>query len=154
MLYRDGGNQDLALHKATRALHFDPYHAPSRELAAAIDLHDMLGEITGLGAASFSEPDEGSDVPVPLSVDGVSYLNAFAGGEVVLGGEITTLDLTDGIDEVVFGFSSPLYPGVVTPDPIIPVVTPTPFLALDVIPEPSSGLLALAGGALLLRRRR
>lgn len=35
-LYRDAGQVEFALQKAVRALHFDPYHAPSRELAAAI----------------------------------------------------------------------------------------------------------------------
>jgi tetratricopeptide (TPR) repeat protein len=35
-LYRAAGDLERALAKATRALHFDPYHAPSRERAAEI----------------------------------------------------------------------------------------------------------------------
>ena len=124
------------------------------ELATAMTLFDDIGAIPGLGSESFGDGDEGADKPVPFSPAGVSYLNMFAGGDIVIGGEVTTLDLSDGIDEVVFGMTAPFYSGVVTPDPVITPPTPTPFLVLDVIPEPSAAVLALIGLAATAMRRR
>ena len=58
-LYRAEGAIDKALAKATRALHFDPYHAPSRELAAAIAIESRQIELARrhIYALTLIEPD-------------------------------------------------------------------------------------------------
>ena len=127
------------------------------ELGAAIGIYGALGSGPGgFGSLVVAEADEDSMMTIPISGAGLGYLNAFAGGPTVLTGEVTTLDLGDGIDEVVFGFTAPLITGVVSPDPAIPgpEITPTPMLVIEVIPEPTVGSLILMGLALMLRRKR
>jgi tetratricopeptide (TPR) repeat protein len=58
-LYRAEGEIDKALSKATRALHFDPYHAPSHELAAALAIESNDVELARrhIYALTLIEPD-------------------------------------------------------------------------------------------------
>jgi len=66
----------------------------------------------------------------------------------VLSGQLDTLNGVTGTDEVVFGLSKPLIPGVVTPDPPIADPTPVPSLELTTVPEPAS--YAFASGLILI----
>ncbi|MCZ6837497.1 MAG: hypothetical protein O7G85_17105, partial [Planctomycetota bacterium] len=58
-LYRDLGETEKAAKKANRALHFDPYHAASRELAASVAIEN--GDLTlarrHIKALTLIEPD-------------------------------------------------------------------------------------------------
>ncbi|MCZ6850744.1 MAG: hypothetical protein O7F17_03810 [Planctomycetota bacterium] len=58
-LYRRTGQLDLALAKATRALQINPYHAPNRELAAAIAIEANQLELgrKHIAALTLIEPD-------------------------------------------------------------------------------------------------
>jgi cellulose synthase operon protein C len=58
-LYREAGELDKALEKATRAIHINPYHAPSRELAAtiALELKQFPVAKQHVGALTLLEPD-------------------------------------------------------------------------------------------------
>jgi tetratricopeptide (TPR) repeat protein len=58
-LYRETGQLDKALEKATRAIHINPYHAPSRELAAAISLEMKKFPVAKqhVAALTLLEPD-------------------------------------------------------------------------------------------------
>lgn len=58
-LYRERGDLDRALVKATRALHINPYHAANRELAAAIAVQqrDLATARRHLVALTLIEPD-------------------------------------------------------------------------------------------------
>jgi len=109
-------------------------------LAMAMDHYGKLGDTKGLFPAlatvTIGEDDEGTVVSLEFTPSGIAYLNLFQGGPVVLAGEIDSLDGVPGTDEFVFGFSAPLLPGVVSPDPEFPGVTPTPMLHLDVAPVP------------------
>jgi len=75
---------------------------------------------------------------------------------VVLGGLLDSLDAVVGADEVMFGYTKPLIPGVVSPDPPIGGPSPTPMLILEMetIPEPSHLLLAALGLLTVAMRRR
>ena len=59
MLYRQSGEKKQALAKARRALHFDPYHAPSRELVAAIAIENGDFDLARrhIWALTIIEPD-------------------------------------------------------------------------------------------------
>ncbi|MCH8913890.1 MAG: hypothetical protein IIA33_10030 [Planctomycetes bacterium] len=59
MLYRQNGEKKRALVKARRALHFDPYHAPSRELVAAIAIENSDFDLARrhIWALTIIEPD-------------------------------------------------------------------------------------------------
>jgi tetratricopeptide (TPR) repeat protein len=58
-LYRETGQFDKALEKAARAIHINPYHAPSRELAAAIALEIKQYPVAKqhVAALTLLEPD-------------------------------------------------------------------------------------------------
>lgn len=125
-------------------------------LGSAMTIYSILDSGPGgFGTATVGESDEDSMISLPIAAPGLGYLNMFAGGPTVLTGAVSTLDLGDATDEVVFGFTAPLISGVVSPDPDIPesLVTPTPVLMLEVVPEPALGTLALVGAAFMLRRR-
>jgi len=76
----------------------------------------------------------------------------------VIGGLVATLSGPgspgDDPAEVVFGFTSPVIPGVVTPDPTGLPPTPTPPLDLALVPEPETSGLALCAIALFRATRR
>ena len=59
MLYRQSGEKKQALAKALRALHFDPYHAHSRELVAAIAIENEDFDLARrhIWALTIIEPD-------------------------------------------------------------------------------------------------
>ena len=132
------------------------------ELATAVTLYSLLGDTLAggpaFGSADITESDEGMDIELAFGTDGVSYKNTFAGGKVVFGGEVTTLDATDSGDEVVFGFTAPLYPGFFAPDPDPPIppglITPTPKLVLITVPEPNGACLTVFGLLVLMRIRK
>ncbi len=152
---------DMAAFSGDLAVPYDIFDAgPGGELEAAMTLYGEVADslLSGpggiVGAVTVSAADDDSVVEVPFAPFGVDYLNAFKGGKVVLGGEIATPDGTTGADEVIFGFTAPIIPGVVTPDPVFDDPTPTPFLVIETIPEPGFLPLVLFAGAFLCLRRR
>lgn len=136
---------------------YDPGIGP--ELATALGLFAKIGDtktamIPEFGSITVTVSDEGSILSMPLTPAGITYLNLYAGGDVVLGGELTGLPTVGPPDDpaiYLFGFTSPVIPGVV-PWPMGAVSpTPTPLLEI-VVPEPGSAVLVGLGFAILLRR--
>ncbi len=135
------------------------------ELALAMVNYTKLGDTKGtfppFALAAITPADAGSMLSLSLTPTGVAYLKLFKGGLVALAGELDTLDGVPGADEFVFGFTAPLIPGVVSPDPVFSPITPTPMLMLEteaavVVPEPSTSAAALAlllGTGVWLSRR-
>ena len=126
------------------------------ELSSATILYDeIVGGPGPIAMIEVSAADDGTFIEMSLNPLGIDFLNTFAGGKVVIGGELSTLDGVDAGDEFLFGFTSPLISGVVDPDPAIAAPTPTPTLTLTTtaVPEPSVSF-ALFGGGLILSLRR
>lgn len=65
-----------------------------------------LGNGTVFGSRSVSAADNGTTVVVPLNAAFVSTATAAAGGQLAVGGQLTTLTRTAGVGEFVFGFTS------------------------------------------------
>jgi hypothetical protein len=82
-------------------------------------------------------------ISIPLSSAGVSYLNGFLGGPVLLGGTVPSIVAPAGTPQQPFGFTSPMIPGM---GPSVPK------LDLIVIPEPASGLLIVVAAGAIIRR--
>ena len=57
-----------------------------------VSAYDDLGTGTALGSVVVSDADNGHQVVVPLNAAGLAALNAAVGGQVGIGGAITTLD--------------------------------------------------------------
>lgn len=115
-------------------------------ISTALGLYVNLESGPGpLGGKTISSADDGDILTILLDPGGLGYLNAFAGGMVILGGKVTTAPPPDSPQQP-FGFTGPL----VGPDP-----TPTPMLDITIIPEPGSGILVagLASFAWIVRRR-
>ena len=106
-----------------------------------VAIFNDLGSGTILGSVDLSDADEDSFIDIVLNADGLSFLESAAGGSVVLGAAVTSLNTTDS-DEYVFG----------VPDGS-PVVIPS--LTITTVPEPSSiTLIGLAMAATTIRRKR
>ncbi len=124
----------------------DPFTAPGAAAGIALygKIADTLDGMPPFGMKPVDVTTNGTMVVVPLTDPGVlPYLNFFKGGPVVLGGKL--MDLNPGPpDEVMFGYTHPLFP---------PFPSPTPELFLTVVPEPGT-LAALGLGAICLLRRR
>jgi hypothetical protein len=134
------------------------------ELSEATTLFAKIGDtkaafIPAFGEAVITAAAEGSMIFIPFSPSGITYLNLYAGGSAVLGGEIDgplPAGPPDDPPIFLFGFSSPVIPGVVPWDMSGVTPTPAPALELEVVPEPGGMALAAAGAlslALLSRRR-
>lgn len=123
---------------------FDEPLDPAVMVAAA--LHGNLsGDPTPLGSVMISPADDGSMVSIALGPFGLAYLNALAGGPVLLGGSVPTA-LPPASPQQPFGFTGLDIPGG---DPL------TPTLVLEVVPEPASlWLLAVSALALSTSRGR
>lgn len=135
------------------------------ELAKATGLYTKIGDmhdvaLPPLAMLVATEADEGTLMTISFTPFGVSYLNSFAGGKVVMGGMLLGLPTTGPPDDpsvYLWGFSSPVIPGVVPWDMSGVTPTLTPALTLSVVPEP--GLASLGFVAMLtlvsgLRSRR
>jgi hypothetical protein len=97
-----------------------------------------------LGGLVISAAADDSYIDIAFTSAGLGYLNTFLGTSVILGGKVPTA-VPPSFPQQPFGFTGPDIPGG---DP------KTPKLTLSTIPEPSAGLLVLAGGALAFSRRR
>jgi hypothetical protein len=125
------------------------------ELATALGLFAKIGDtktamIPDFGSITVTVADEGSILTMPLTPAGITYLNLYAGGDVVLGGELTGLTTVGPPDDppvYLFGFTSPVIPGVVPWSMGSVSPTPTPMLEI-VVPEP--GIATLFGLSLAL----
>jgi len=71
---------------------------------------DDLGTGVSFGSTTVSAADNGQFVTVNLNNDGINALNAAAGGQIAIGGALTTLDQMMFISEVVFANTSSLNP--------------------------------------------
>lgn len=127
-------------------------HSPfvAAELAKSVSLFGKLGDtkdaaIPEFGSVAILPTAAGTTIEIPLTSTGISYLNLYAGGEVVLAGEIAGVASLTGLPDTppifLFGSSSPVISGVVpwSMDGVTP--TPTPTLSLATVPEPNSILL-------------
>ncbi len=141
-------------------------HSPfvPEELAKAKGLFAKIADMHAasfppLGTVVVTEADEDSMIEIALTPFGVSYLNAFAGGKVVLGGfleGLTTVGPPDDSPVYLFGFTSPVIDGVVSWDLSSISPTPTPVLKISTIPEPSTAVVVCLtlGVGLTYRRPR
>lgn len=117
-------------------------------LAYASSLYPRVAESLGMGPAFgsvvLSPSDNGTTVSIPFGAAGLTYLNTFAGGTVVLGGALTSLNGVTGPDEFAFGYSAPIFGA-----------TPMPILELTIVPAPGTAFaVGVAGLGLTARRRR
>ena len=149
---------------ATLSSDLKSVYSPSigADLTKALGLYAKIGDTKGMfpefGSITVTVAAVGTTLAIPLSPSGVFYLNAYAGGDVVLGGEVDGLAAIAGPPDdppvFLFGFSSPVIPGVVPWDMSSVSPTPTPILELTVVPEPSSVLLVGVGVAIGSSRLR
>lgn len=131
------------------------------ELTTALGLYAKIGDtkvaaIPEFGTITVTAAAAGTMLTIPLTPTGITYLNLFAGGDVVLGGELAGLTTTGPPDDApvfLFGFSSPVIPGVVPWDMSSVSPTPTPTLEI-VVPEPTTVALLGVSMAFLLGARR
>ncbi len=132
------------------------------ELAVATGLFAKIGDsklaaIPEFGSITVTSAAEGTTLSIPLTPSGITYLNMFAGGDVVLGGELdglTTPGPPDDPPVFLFGFTSPVIAGVVPWSMGSVTPTPTPILDIEVIPEPGSGLLVVLALTVTWPKRR
>ncbi len=108
------------------------------------------GPSTPLGSVSISAADDSTTLSIPLDPGGITYLNDFVGGAVMIGGSVpTALPKGGPLDtpQQPFGSTGPDIPGG---DSL------TPKLVLTVVPEPGSLTLVTCAlfGLNALRRRR
>jgi hypothetical protein len=90
---------------------------------------------TGIPIASLaiSSLDDFTTLSIPLSPMGVSYLNTFLAGPVILGGSVPSISVPSGTPQQPFGFTAPEIPGS---------GSSVPKLVVTLVPEPSSFVLA------------
>jgi hypothetical protein len=122
---------------------FDSPMDPAVGIASA-----LYGNIEGspsppIGSKSITSADDMSVISIPLSSAGVSYLNGFLGGPVILGGTVPSVVAPAGTPQQPFGFTSPMIPGT---GPSVPK------LDLIVIPEPASVLLFVVAAGAIIRQ--
>lgn len=102
-----------------------------------------------LGGATVSAADDGTEVSIPITPGGLGYLDLFAGGTLVLAGELPSATdpspTPEAESQLIFGFTGPDIPGG---DPL------TPMLDITFVPEPSSLVLLGVGVVMLSQRRR
>ncbi len=117
-------------------------------VALAIGLYtaitDTLGGLPDFGMASISAVDDGTPVSIPMTAEGVGYLNAGLGGLVVLGGELPSATPPVPIPQSVFGFTAPFFS---TPTPTLMITTATPA-GVPTLPGPWLAGFVLALGLL------
>jgi len=126
-------------------------------IMAAMDFFGVVTEVVDmmgpeLGAAAPEIGDEGTAIVIALSPFGVDYLNDNAGGTVVIGGKVGS------IDPAMPFYTQELFSGTAPfPEAGIPPFSPTasPVLSLVVVPLPMGFPLLLSGlCALLMWHRR
>lgn len=109
-----------------------PLGPPEVALAVSIygAVNDTLGSLPDFGTAVMSPVDDDTTVMVPLTLEGVGYLNTALGGKVVLGGTVTSAVPPLPVPQAVFGFTEPEFTSpkammmITTEDP--PPPTPVP----------------------------
>jgi len=109
----------------------------------------------GAGAATLASIEvthamDSTFLDIVFTPEGVAHLNdaRVAGGMVVLGGMVTTVDSVIGISpQQPFGFTDVGLPGT-------PLASAMPTLMVTTVPEPSESLLLLAGLAAMVAASR
>ena len=133
-----------ALDMSTQAVSLKAVHSPfvPPELTEATNLYAKITStktvsIPAFGSITVTPAAAGTMLTISLSPFGVTYLNLYAGGDVVLGGELDALTTAGGPPDdppiFLFGFSSPVIPGGVPWDMSSVTPTPTPELELIVV---------------------
>ncbi len=126
-------------------------------IMAAMDFFGVLTEVIDmmgpeLGAAALEVGDAGTAVVIPLSPFGIDYLNDSAGGTVVIGGKVVSIDpMMPFYTQELFSGTAPF------PESGMPPFSPTesPVLSLVAVPLPMGFPLLLSGFcALLVWQRR
>jgi len=138
---------DLLLAKnGVGSTEFDESTDPAIGVATALYGNLAGGPPTPLGSVSISAADDSTILLIPLDPGGITYLNDFVGGAIVIGGSVPTVVLP-GTPQQPFGGTGPDIPAG---DPL------TPKLVLTVVPEPGSLTLVTCAlfGLNALRRRR
>jgi hypothetical protein len=88
-----------------------------------------------LAMAVLSPATDGMTIPLPFTPPGLSYLNSFLGGSVILGGLVPTA-MPPATPQSVFGFTGP---DITAGDPL------TPMLEVTFIPEPGGAAVGIMG---------
>jgi hypothetical protein len=122
---------------------FDSPMDPAVGIASA-----LYGNIEGgagflLGSKAITPADDMSVISIPLTALGVSYLNGFIGGPVILGGSVPSIVAPSGTPQQPFGFTSPMIPGM---GPSVPK------LDITVVPEPGTAVLLVVAAGAIIRR--
>jgi hypothetical protein len=105
----------------------------------------LYGNIEGgtgspIGSLALTPADDFTTVSIPLSALGVTYLNGFLGGTVLLGGSVPSIVVASGDPQQPFGFTAPVIPGT---GPTVPK------LIVTAVPEASSLLFVAVGAAMV-----
>jgi hypothetical protein len=114
---------------------FDSPMDPAVGVAAALYGNIEGGAGAPIGAKVILPTDDFTLVSIPISPLGVTYLNTFLAGPVLLGGTVPSIIAPSGTPQQPFGFVAPIIPGM---GPTVPK------LEVTLVPEPSSWLLCLA----------
>ncbi len=150
------GSPTILVDLATMAELAPPLDPSAVTLAMGIygSVSDTLGALPDFGMVTMSMADDGTTVTVPLSSEGLAYLNAGLGGLVVFGGEVSSVTPPLPIPQAVFGLTEPTF---TSPKAMIMITTADPPPAL--VPALSEGLAVLLTvmllilGAAVVRRR-
>jgi len=129
----------LLIANAAGSTEFDESGDPAIGMASALYGNIAASPVLPLGSALISSSLDDSFLTIPLT--DLTYISAFLGGPLFLGGTVPTADPGGATPQQPFGFTGPDVPGGI--DPTIPVL----ILELEsvLIPEPSTAALALLG---------
>lgn len=120
-------------------------------IAVAESFHMKLGAGPAtLASVAITHDMDDTFLEIAFTPEGISHLNAarLAGGMVVLGGMVTTVDTDTGTSpQQPFGFTDVGLPGT-------PLAMATPTLLVTTVPEPTVSLLLVAGLALVTAASR
>lgn len=144
------GSPTLATDLATMAGLSPPLDPSAVALAMMIygSVTDTLGGLPEFGSLVMTSADDDTTVEVPLSPEGLAYLNAGLGGLVIFGGEVPSATPPGPVPQAVFGFTEPTF---TSPKAMMMISTAEPPVAVPVLA--GTWVAALIAGFLLLGAR-